>query len=148
MGLRHLGRELALQALYQIDLSGDPARGHPAALSSNFPADERARGFAIELAEGVCRERAALDKHIADVLENWSVERLSRVDHNILRIAAYEFLELPDIPARVTIDEAIELAKRFGDRDSGRFVNGVLDRLAERLGVKSKGEEREQSKPH
>ncbi len=142
MGLRHLGRELALQALYQIDLSGDPAREHPAALSANFPVDERARAFAIELVEGVCRERVTLDKHLADAIENWSIQRLSRVDHNILRIALYELLQQPAIPARVTMDEAIELAKRFGDRDSGRFVNGVLDRLAERLGVKSKGEER------
>ncbi len=141
MGLRHLGRELALQALYQIDLSGDPAREHPA-LSANFAADERARAFAIELVEGVCRERVVLDKHLVEVLENWSIERLSRVDHNVLRIALYELLQEPAIPARVTMDEAIELAKRFGDRDSGRFVNGVLDRLAERLGVKGKGEER------
>src|SRR5271156_6719760 len=142
MGLRHLGRELALQALYQIDLSGDPAREHPAALTSAFPGDARARAFAIELVEGVCRERLLLDRHLADALENWTLERLSRVDHNILRIAIYELLRLPDIPARVTMDEAIELAKRFGDRDSGRFVNGLLDRLAERLGLKSKSEER------
>ena len=146
MGLRHLGRELALQALYQIDLSGDPAHEHPAALSAHFPADERARAFAIELVEGVCRERPMLDKHLAEVIENWSIERLSRVDHNVLRIALYELLQQPAIPARVTMDEAIELAKRFGDRDSGRFVNGVLDRLAERLGVKSKGEERSAAK--
>ncbi len=146
MGLRHLARELALQALYQIDLSGDPAREHPAALIAQFPADERARAFAIELVEGVCRERRTLDKHLAEVIENWSIERLSRVDHNVLRIALYELLQQPAIPARVTMDEAIELAKRFGDRDSGRFVNGVLDRLAERLGVKSKGEERNAAK--
>ncbi|MFI5351380.1 MAG: transcription antitermination factor NusB, partial [Candidatus Binatales bacterium] len=64
----------------------------------------------------------------------------------VLRIALYELLQQPAIPARVTMDEAIELAKRFGDRDSGRFVNGVLDRLAERLGVKGKGEERNAAK--
>ena len=102
MGLRHLGRELALQALYQIDLSGDPAREHPAALSANFPADSRARAFAIELVEGVCRERRTLDQHLAEVIENWSIERLSRVDHNVLRIALYELLQQPAIPARVT----------------------------------------------
>jgi N utilization substance protein B len=147
MGLRHLGRELALQALYQIDLSGEPARERPAELLAGFAAELGARAFAIELVEGVLRERATLDKHIADVLENWSIERLSRVDHNILRIALYELLKLEDIPARVTIDEAIELAKRYGDRNSGRFVNGVLDRLAEQLGLKNKGEDRVASKP-
>lgn len=147
MGLRHLGRELALQALYQIDISGEAARADLAAFFSNFPADERARAFAIELVEGVRREGAVLDQHLAEVLENWSIERLSRVDHNVLRMALYELLRLEDIPARVTIDEAIELAKRFGDRESGRFVNGVLDELAERLGVRNKGEESATPKP-
>src|SRR5271170_1723136 len=148
MGLRHLGRELALQALYQIDLSGDPAREHPAVLSANFAADQRARAFAIGLVEGVCRERAALDKHLAEVIENWSIERLSRVDHNVLRIALYELLQEPAIPARVTMDEAIELAKRFGDRDSGRFVNGVLDQVAGRLNLRQKGDGDEAGKAH
>jgi N utilization substance protein B len=147
MGLRHLGRELALQALYQIDMRQDPEREKPAALIAHYQADARARAFAIELVEGVLGERAMLDKHLAGVLEHWSIERLSRVDHNILRIALFELLRIDDIPARVTFDEAIELAKRFGDRDSGRFVNGVLDRLADRLGLKHKGEERLSPKP-
>jgi|SRR5271157_215995 len=147
MGLRHLGRELALQALYQIDLSGEAGRKDPASFFSNFPADDRAREFAIRLVEGVLSERVPLDKHLADALENWSIERLSRVDHNILRLALYELLRMDDIPARVTIDEAIELAKRFGDRESGRFVNGVLDQLAARLGLKNKGEDRVSVKP-
>ncbi|MFZ0888434.1 MAG: transcription antitermination factor NusB [Candidatus Binataceae bacterium] len=142
MGLRHLGRELALQALYQIDLSGAESRDDLARLFANFPADERARSFAIELVEGVRRERAALDKHLAESIENWSISRLSRVDHNILRLALFELLYRAEIPARVTMDEAIELAKRFGDRDSSRFVNGVLDQAAERLGLKNKGEDR------
>jgi transcription antitermination protein NusB len=147
MGLRHLGRELALQALYQMDLSGARGPEDPAAFFATFPADERAREFAIVLVEGVRRERALLDKHLADALENWSIERLSRVDHNILRLALYELMRLDDIPARVTIDEAIELAKRFGDRESGRFVNGVMDQLAKLLGLKHKGEDLVSSKP-
>lgn len=141
MGLRHLGRELALQALYQMELNRARGPEDPAAFFGNFPADERAREFAIILVEGVLRERALLDKHLADAIENWSIERLSRVDHNVLRLALYELMRLDDIPTRVTIDEAIELAKRFGDRESGRFVNGVLDELAERLGLKNKGED-------
>jgi transcription antitermination factor NusB len=94
------------------------------------------------LVAGVERERAALDQQVAGALEHWTVGRLSRVDHNILRIALYELLWLKEIPARVTLDEAIELAKAYGDQDSGRFVNGVLDELAGRLGLKQKGEER------
>lgn len=141
MGLRHLGRELALKALYQIDLSGGASSEDLALLFESFHADDRARRFAAELVGGVERERAALDRHLAGALEHWTIGRLSRVDHNILRLALYELLWMEDIPARVTFDEAIELAKRYGDQDSGRFVNGVLDELAERLQLKHKGEE-------
>ena len=142
MGVRHLGRELALKALYQIDIRGGCSREDLALLFDAFNADDRARKFAVELLEGVQRERAMLDREVAGALEHWSIGRLSRVDHNILRIALYELLWIEGIPARVTIDEAIELAKAYGDQDSGRFVNGVLDELAGRLGLKQKGEER------
>jgi transcription antitermination protein NusB len=142
MGLRHLGRELALKALYQIDISGDTSNEELSRLFERFPVDERAGRFAAELVAGVCRERATLDKYLADVLQHWTIGRLSRIDHNILRLALYELIWLKDIPARVTIDEAIELAKRYGDRESGRFVNGVLDQVAARLELKGKGEER------
>lgn len=147
MGLRHLGRELALKALYQIDLSGDGPGDSLRLLFESFPADDRARRFARQLVEGVRNEHAALDRRIGEALEHWSINRLSRIDHNILRLALYELLSLDDIPARVTIDEAIELAKRYGDKDSGPFVNGVLDQLAERLGLKGKGEESAPAKP-
>ncbi|HUO06290.1 MAG TPA: transcription antitermination factor NusB [Candidatus Binataceae bacterium] len=140
MGLRHLGRELALKALYRIDICGGGTKDDTALFFSSFPADERARGFAMELVEGVQREQADLDRQLAEVLEHWSIKRLSRVDHSILLIAMYELLRRDDIPTRVTIDEAIELAKRYGDNESGRFVNGVLDQIAERMGVKQKGE--------
>ena len=109
--------------------------------STASPADESARKFAVALIEGVRGEQVALDKLIADALEHWSVKRLSRVDHNIMRMALYELLRMEDIPARVTIDEAIELAKSYGDIQSGRFVNGVLDEIAGKLGLKNKGEE-------
>jgi N utilization substance protein B len=87
-----------------------------------------------------------LDKLIADALEHWSVRRLSRIDHNILRMALWELMHMDDVPARVTIDEAIELAKTYGDQDSGRFVNGVLDHLADQLKLKGKGEDRPPAK--
>ncbi|HTW89611.1 MAG TPA: transcription antitermination factor NusB [Candidatus Binataceae bacterium] len=140
MGLRHYGRELALQALYQIDILGSGTRDDLVLFFESFPADDRARKFAVQLVEGVRGEQTALDTELAATLEHWSVKRLSRVDHNILRLALYELLRLDDVPARVTIDEAIELAKRYGDKESGRFVNGVLDQLAERLQLKHKGE--------
>jgi N utilization substance protein B len=139
MGLRHQGRELALKALYQIDIRGGATRDDLVLFYESFPADDRARCFAIRLVEGVRAESEMLDRELAAALEHWSVKRLSRVDHNILRLALYELLRFDEIPARVTIDEAIELAKRYGDKDSGRFVNGVLDQVAERLHLKEKG---------
>jgi N utilization substance protein B len=141
MGARHSGREIALQALYQIDLSGGASNDDLALFFEAFAGDDGVRRFARELVDGVRGQRAALDREIAADLEHWSIGRLSRIDHNILRLALYELLHIDDVPARVSIDEAIELAKTYGDRDSGRFVNGVLDHLAARLKLKDKGEE-------
>ena len=140
MGIRHQGRELALQALYRIDICGGASNEDLSTFFENFPADPQARRFAIKLVDGVAGEIPRLDKLIADALEHWSINRLSRVDHNILRLALFELLRMEDIPARVTIDEAIELAKCYGDQDSGRFVNGILDEIAGRQNLKNKGE--------
>jgi transcription antitermination factor NusB len=142
MGLRHAGRELALKALYQIDMRGEVSNEDLALFFDIFPADDRIRLFALQLVDGVRRDAAELDQHLAAALEHWSIGRLSRVDHNILRLALYELIRMNDIPARVTIDEAIELAKTYGDSESSRFVNGVLDEVAGRLKLKGKGEER------
>jgi transcription antitermination protein NusB len=145
MGLRHTGRELALKALYQIDTRGEVSNEDLALFFESF-AEERTDAFALRLVDGAWRERELIDRIVADALEHWSIARLSRVDHNILRIGVYELLRMHDIPARVTIDEAIELAKTFGDHNSGRFVNGVLDQVADKLKVKDKGEERSHTK--
>jgi transcription antitermination protein NusB len=147
MGLRHSGRELALKALYQIDTRGEVSNEDLALFFQSFAA-ERTDAFALRLVDGAWREREPIDGILGDALEHWSIPRLSRVDHNILRIAVYELLRMHDIPARVTIDEAIELAKTYGDQNSRRFVNGVLDQVAERLKLKDKGEERSHVKAH
>jgi transcription antitermination protein NusB len=148
MGLRHTGRELALKALYQIDMRGEVSNEDLALFFESLEAGEQARVFALKLIDGVLRERATLDRLLADALEHWSVSRLSRVDHNVLRIGIFELIRMADIPARVTIDEAIELAKTYGDQESGRFVNGVLDQIAARLNLKDKGEGLGHAKPH
>jgi len=140
MGIRHQGRELALQALYRMDICGGATNEDLAIFFDNFTADPSARRFAIKLIDGVAAEIPALDKLLSETLEHWSIRRLSRVDHNILRLALFELLRMEEIPARVTFDEAIELAKAYGDQDSGRFVNGVLDEIARRLNLKNKGE--------
>jgi transcription antitermination factor NusB len=142
MGLRHVGRELALKALYQIDLGGGGSNDDLALFFATFPADDRACTFALKMVDGVRRDQAIIDKQLANALEHWSVGRLSCIDHNILRIAVHELMRMDDVPTRVTIDEAIELAKTYGDQESSRFVNGVLDQVAERLNVKDKGEGR------
>jgi transcription antitermination protein NusB len=146
MGLRHLGREVALKALYRIDICGGATNEELVLFFENFPAEDSARKFAVHLVEGVRKEQSTLDKHIAGALEHWSIKRLSRVDHNILRLGLYELIYMDDIPARVTIDEAIELAKAYGDQESGRFVNGVLDEIAGQLNLRNKGDERTDAK--
>jgi N utilization substance protein B len=148
MGTRHLGRELALKALYQMDIRADASNEDLVLLFETFTTSDEVRRFATQLVEGVRGERNALDRQVAAALEHWSIGRLSRVDHNILRMALYELMRIEDVPARVTIDEAIELAKVYGDQDSGRFVNGVLDQLAGRLNLKAKGEESNPAKVH
>ena len=145
MGLRHKSRELALKALYQIDIRGEVSNEDLALFFDSFAGQHR-DAFALRLVDGGWRERESIDRILADVLEHWSIARLSRIDHNILRLAVYELLKIQDIPARVTIDEAIELAKAYGDQNSGRFVNGVLDQVADRMKLKGKGEERIHSK--
>ena len=107
----------------------------------HFALDEEARGpeteqFARELVRGVQAERAPIDTLIDQAAVHWQLDRLSRVDLCVLRLATFELLARPEIPAAVTIDEAIEIARRFGSEDSAGFVNGVLDQVAELVGAK------------
>lgn len=141
-GTRRRGRELALQALYQRDVTGGEGGAAAGELWRHFdepdsaPAPDEARAFAAELVSGVLETRERLDALIGTAAENWRLERLSQIDRNILRIGAYELLYRPDVPPSVAIDEAIEIAKRFGSDDSATFVNGVLDQVAELAGAK------------
>ena len=105
---------------------GDPEESFDAVCKSFLPPKE-IRPFAKDLVLGVWRNKEDLDKLIGRASKNWRIERMSRVDRNILRIAVFEVLYMGDIPPKVSIDEAVELGKRFGTEDSGAFVNGVLD---------------------
>ena len=144
MGDRRMGRELALQALYKLDMLGETAA--PGALGLFWehclPEGVERGGeselFARVLVTGVETHRARLDELIGAAAEHWQLPRLSRVDLNVLRLATFEMLERPEIPAAVTINEAIEIARRFGSEDSPAFVNGVLDHIAGVLGVRSR----------
>ena len=130
MGSRRRGREAALQVLYQIDLSGEDPEQAISAYFEYLSEGDEAQEFAGELVRGWAANRDAIDAKIRVVSRHWRLERMARVDRNVLRLATFELLFLPDVPRRVTLNEAVELAKRFGDEDSSAFVNGVLDRIA------------------
>jgi N utilization substance protein B len=130
---RTKARERALQALYQIDVA---AEGIDEALSrfwrSFEPVEREVMALAEALVRGVAAHRRAVDEAIERVSTNWRLDRMAKVDRNVLRLAAYELLET-DVPVKVVINEAIELGKKFGSESTGAFVNGVLDKLASGL---------------
>lgn len=136
MGARRKGRELAVQALYQIELAGDASAGGLNLFWQQAEASSHAKEFAMGLVAGVRERQAAIDELITQCSEHWRFERLSRVDLCVLRLATYELLATPNVPTSVVLDEAIEIARRFGTEESATFVNGILDQVATRLGVK------------
>lgn len=111
------------------------------------PGDPEGREYADGLARGVADEVSRLDEMIRKASSNWRIERMARVDRNILRIGAWEILHSQDVPRAVIIDEGVELAKKFGTEDSSSFVNGVLDRIAEDLGRVDKDAGAKKAKP-
>ncbi len=133
MGQRRRARECALQMLFQIDLTGGAPRDVFEQFWATQPVGEDLQAFSETLVEGVGRELVLLDGAIASASEHWRLERMAIVDRNVLRIAVYEMLFDPDTPAAVVMDEAIEIAKRFGSEDSGAFINGILDAVHKRI---------------
>jgi transcription antitermination protein NusB len=128
MARRSRAREVAFQILYQDDMN---PRHNPAdndALIARRLRSEDLIGFAKELVAGVRRNRPEIDERLAKTAANWSLQRMAATDRNLLRLGAYEIL-YADTPDRVAINEAVELAKRFGSAQSAQFVNGILDRL-------------------
>ncbi len=135
MGARHSGREAALQMLFQIEASGATADGAIGLYWRSFEdANPEGRAYADECVRGVASETAKLDEKISAASTNWRLERMSRVDRNLLRLGTWELMCKPDVPRAVVIDEAVELAKAYGTDESSGFVNGVLDRIANDLG--------------
>lgn len=136
MGARHSGREAALQMLFQIEASEISADKAIELFWRTFEADPEGRAYADAIVRGVEAELEALDKRISSASQNWRIERMSRVDRNLLRVGTWELMTKPDIPRAVVLDEAVELAKSYGTDESSGFVNGVLDRIASDLGRK------------
>ena len=131
MGSRRKAREAAVQMLYQMDATGIDAAEAVELFWRHLGVDVEHDAFADQLVLGFGRERDAIDEKIRAVSKHWRLERMARVDRNIIRLGAYELLHVVDIPRRVTLNEAVELAKRFGNEESPAFVNGVLDRIAD-----------------
>jgi len=131
MGDRRQSRELALQALFFLDIhDGDPLEGlkdfcggHDGELTPGV------EPFFRTLVEGVLAGKARIDGLMDQCSKNWKISRMPAVDRNIMRIAAFEMLEMADIPSSVSINEAVDIGKKYGTRDSGAFINGVLDRI-------------------
>jgi N utilization substance protein B len=135
MGARHSGREAALQMLFQMEGSGTSADQTVALFWRTFEsADPEGKAYADAIVHGVASTLARLDEQIKSASQNWRLERMSRVDRNLLRLATWELMYRLEIPRAVILDEAVEVAKEFGTEESSAFVNGVLDRVANELG--------------
>jgi len=132
MGLRRKSREIALQFLFGHDFQGlpndvDSIEVELDQFSRCFESGKKAFPYARELITGICSQLAVLDHLLVTHSHNWRLERMSAVDRNILRIAVYEILYREDVPAKVAINEALEIAKQYSISDSIPFINGVLD---------------------
>jgi len=132
MKKRTRSRELALQFLYQLDLRGQSLLSE---LEEFMRSEERDRGtidFALLLVNGTYERRVEIDAVVRDVAQNWDIERMAVIDRNVLRMATFELLHCDDIPPKVSINEAIELGKRYSTQNSGGFINGILDKIKDR----------------
>lgn len=135
MRRRTKARELALQVLYQVDIRKEDA---DILLEDFWQQEQQAKRqvnisikeFTTTLVMGTLKNLEKINALISSYAENWELDRMAVIDRNILRMASFELLYLEDIPPKVSINEAIDLAKRYGDVDSGKFVNGILDRIS------------------
>ncbi len=132
MGTRRRSRELALQLLYQYEMTGATLEKMQSQFEEWDRAPEDVRAFADDLLRGALENSDRIDEYLGEQTAHWKLERLATVDKNILRLAIYELLYNEETPPAVVIDEAIEIAKKFGAEESGRFVNGVLDGVLKR----------------
>ena len=130
MGTRRKSRELALQALYQEELSGRNGLLDFEEFCIHFQANKKAIPYAKKLLDGVQEKKEEINQLISRYAENWRLERMSVIDRNILRLAVFELHYQDDVPTSVAINEAVEIAKRYSTDDSGPFINGILDGMA------------------
>ena len=141
MGTRRKSREAALQFLYQNDFVRVADIGNEMELYENFnifcslyQINKKARQYAFHLVKGILAEMADIDEVISAAASHWRLVRIAPTDRNLLRIAVFEMTDMDDIPPQVAINEAVEIAKRFGGEESPRFINGILDAVKNNLG--------------
>jgi transcription antitermination protein NusB len=135
IGSRSRSREIALQVLYSCDHEEHPDASRWELTLADAEASAEVKSFAHELVAGVLGQRDEIDRLISGAADNWDLSRLAVVDRNVLRLSVHELLGRRDIPAKVSINEAIELGKRFSTAQSGAFINGILDRIRRDLNL-------------
>jgi N utilization substance protein B len=131
MGLRRLAREYALKILYAVDICKLDLQEAQHSFWENHKSGKKVLEFTTVLVEGTLKNLPQIDSLIIKHARNWDIHRMASVDRNILRQASFEILYLPDIPIKVIINEAVELAKKYSTEESGKFVNGILDKIGE-----------------
>jgi N utilization substance protein B len=137
---RTKARERAVQALYQIDVAATDLDEALERFWRSFePVEREVREAAEEYVRGVALHRRAVDERIEAVSANWRLDRMAKVDRNVLRLAVFELEHRPDVPVKVVLNEAIELGKKYGSESSGAFINGLLDRIAQELPASRRG---------
>jgi N utilization substance protein B len=133
MGIRRRARELAMQALFCMDANCDTSSQVLQRFCESFIPPPKARPFFMKLVNGVLESQPQIDELIERFSKNWRVKRMACVDRNIMRIAVFEMLFCDDIPPKVSINEAIDIGKKFGTEESGAFINGIIDRIRSAL---------------
>ncbi|MFH1778076.1 MAG: transcription antitermination factor NusB [Candidatus Omnitrophota bacterium] len=129
MRKRTKAREIALQILYQIDIKKEPAEEILKEYFQGYTLEEKIEDFCKKIVLGTVEHIEYIDNLIAKYADNWELNRMAVVDRNIIRLGVYELLYEKDIPPKVSINEAVDIAKKYGDADSGKFVNGILDKI-------------------
>ena len=129
MGTRRKARELALQALFYLDMQKDESEEMLEYFCGCFCTSKKSRPFFMKLVNGVLETKGRIDALVEHYSQNWKINRMSCVDRNVMRIAVYEMLYCDDIPPKVSINEAVDIGKKFGTQESGAFINGILDSI-------------------
>jgi N utilization substance protein B len=133
MGTRRQAREIAMQALFYMDMRNNVSKGMLEHFCGNFSLPPKSQAFFMKLVSGVLEARGELDALIEQFSKNWDISRMSCVDRNVMRIAVFELLYCDDIPPKVSINEAVDVGKKFGTEDSGAFINGIMDSIRAEL---------------